>query len=62
MKTSLALRLADVFGIAIILTLTARASEPNQLTEAEKQAGWRLLFDGHTTKGWRGYTQSAMPA
>ena len=62
MKTSLPLRLADAFGIALILALTARASEPNQLTEAEKQTGWKLLFDGHTTKGWRGYTLSAMPA
>jgi cytochrome c len=27
----------------------------NMLTEAEKDAGWMLLFDGKTTKGWRGY-------
>lgn len=28
---------------------------PNTLTEAEKAAGWRLLFDGQTTSGWRNY-------
>lgn len=28
---------------------------PNVLTAAERQAGWRLLFDGRTTTGWRRY-------
>jgi hypothetical protein len=31
------------------------------LTDAEKQAGWRLLFDGQTTRGWRGYQMDKMP-
>ena len=35
--------------------------EPNTLTEAEKQAGWELLFDGKTTKGWRGYRKETLP-
>lgn len=35
--------------------------EPNTLTEAEKQAGWRLLFDGRTTEGWRGFRSTTMP-
>lgn len=29
----------------------------NSLTEAERAAGWRLLFDGRTTAGWREYRQ-----
>jgi hypothetical protein len=29
------------------------ASEPNTLTDAEKQAGWKLLFDGKSFDGWR---------
>jgi len=58
-----ALRFADIFGVVLLLlTLTARTAEPNQLTDAEKQAGWKLLFDGQTTKGWRGYKLTAMPA
>ena len=28
----------------------------------EKKAGWKLLFDGKTTKGWRGYKQKTVPA
>lgn len=42
----------------------AKAPKPpqNVLTEAEQAAGWRLLFDGRTTKGWRGYKQTSCPA
>jgi hypothetical protein len=59
----MAFRFPDaLYASVLLLALTAHASEPNQLTDAEKQAGWKLLFDGKTTKGWRGYTQTAMPA
>lgn len=34
----------------------------NTLTDAERAAGWRLLFDGKTTAGWRGYMMQDMPA
>src|SRR6266850_8425807 len=34
---------------------------PNTLTAAERSAGWRLLFDGKTTAGWRGYKQDSAP-
>jgi 3-keto-disaccharide hydrolase len=32
-----------------------KTSAPNTLTDAEKKAGWILLFDGHSLDGWRGY-------
>jgi hypothetical protein len=41
-------------------TLTA-AAEPNTLTAAEKKDGWKLLFDGKTTTGWRGWKQETAP-
>jgi hypothetical protein len=33
----------------------------NTLTEAERAAGWMLLFDGKTFKGWRGLGQEGIP-
>lgn len=33
----------------------------NQLTGQEKTDGWRLLFDGQTTAGWRGAHKEAFP-
>lgn len=49
--------------VALLLTpLCLLAEAPlNQLTEAEKAAGWKLLFDGQTTNGWRGYQKKDMP-
>jgi hypothetical protein len=34
---------------------------PNTLTKKEQAEGWRLLFDGKTTAGWRGFRQQTMP-
>lgn len=33
----------------------------NQLTRAEKAAGWRMLFDGKTTAGWRNFKKQTFP-
>ncbi|HEX6940565.1 MAG TPA: DUF1080 domain-containing protein [Longimicrobiales bacterium] len=35
---------------------------PNTLTAEERAAGWRLLFDGRTTAGWRGFKKESAPA
>jgi hypothetical protein len=39
----------------------ATDAPPNTLTQAERDAGWRLLFDGKTTAGWRGFKKDAFP-
>jgi hypothetical protein len=36
-------------------------SSPNTLTEQEKAGGWKLLFDGKTTAGWRGAHRGTFP-
>jgi hypothetical protein len=45
----------------IMLMAAFFADAANELTEAEKAAGWRLLFDGSTTKGWRGFQRTDVP-
>ncbi|MEK6233500.1 MAG: DUF1080 domain-containing protein, partial [Planctomycetales bacterium] len=38
--------------------LPCAAERPiNELTEAERRSGWKLLFDGKTASGWRNYQQ-----
>jgi hypothetical protein len=34
---------------------------PNTLTDYEKKSGWRLLFDGSTSRGWVGAYQKTFP-
>jgi hypothetical protein len=37
------------------------AEDHNSLNGVEKKAGWRLLFDGTSTTGWRGYKSQTVP-
>jgi hypothetical protein len=41
-------------GFIIVVFVAGAIAEDttNTLTDKEKQDGWRLLFDGHSTKGW----------
>jgi hypothetical protein len=52
---------AFVIASALAATAVLAASDaPNTLTAAEKAAGWKFLFDGTTTTGWRGYNKPDM--
>ena len=44
-----------------IKELAARTATLNTLTAAEKAAGWRLLWDGKTTAGWRSVMAETFP-
>lgn len=41
--------------------LFIRSTAPNALDEAERAQGWRLLWDGRTTRGWRGAHRASFP-
>lgn len=57
----------STFALLSLLALTACAilcaaeSKPNELTDAEKKDGWKLLFDGTTTKGWHAIGKKEFP-
>jgi hypothetical protein len=53
-------------GFALALTLcipaaSVAAPQDNRLTDAERQQGWRLLFDGSTSQGWQEITGKPFP-
>jgi len=56
----LSLALLAVIGLAAPAP-AAEEAQPNKLTAKEKAAGWRLLFDGKTTKGWHGFRAKTVP-
>ncbi len=51
-------RMALGLCLAVIATGALAQPRPNTLTAAEMSAGWKLLFDGRSTAGWRGFKQA----
>jgi len=56
-----------LFLLTLMLTFTflipvAACDDFSDLTDAQKAAGWKLLFDGKNYDCWRGFKQKSMPA
>jgi len=51
--------LTVVFAFTLLFA-SAIAQQPNTLTKKEKKDGWKLLFDGKTTKGWHTYLKDTV--
>lgn len=58
MKTSLRNLLLALVTVGAATSAVAAA---NTLTDTEKAAGWKLLFDGQSLAGWRVYGSQAKP-
>jgi hypothetical protein len=50
------------FIFMMVGMLAVHAQTSNQLTDAEKKQGWKLLFDGISTSGWHTYNQKTFGA
>jgi hypothetical protein len=55
------IRLRPIEAIPAEIQRALDRPPPNTLSETERAGGWRLLFDGETTKGWRGYRKASVP-
>lgn len=53
---------AAVFAVFVLGASTRSLAEgpENQLTRSESLAGWKMLFDGSTTAGWRNYQKQSI--
>jgi hypothetical protein len=47
--------LLPLVALCLMPAARLRAEAPNTLSATEVQEGWKLLFDGNSTAGWRNY-------
>ncbi len=62
MKQPTAVTLRVSFLVTALPPAARSHASLNTLTPAERAAGWRLLFDGKTTTGWRGWKMDTLPS
>lgn len=48
-------------ALTLLLAIAPALGAHNELTPEEQKNGWKLLFDGKTTTGWRGFKKQSMP-
>jgi hypothetical protein len=53
--------LSSLAAAALACGSQGQDAMPDRLTTSEQAEGWRLLFDGRTTDGWRGYNRPDLP-
>ncbi len=53
--------LRTILAAGVVLVSSLSAQSPASLTAAEKAAGWKLLFDGTSLAGWKGYKTATVP-
>jgi hypothetical protein len=52
---------AVLFGAHAGRGMSAAQATMNTISTKERAEGWRLLFDGRTMTGWRGFRQQTLP-
>jgi hypothetical protein len=50
-----------IFAVLLVGLTAGSGATLNQLSAAEKAEGWKLLFDGSSTQGWRSFKKDSFP-
>ncbi len=55
------MKITPLLAVGLLATGSLVAAELNTLTTGEKDAGWKLLFDGKSLAGWRNFKKQEPP-